>query len=93
MCRKKIVILYLDKKKTKMPNHPCRRKTLATRVIYLALLLTFSVKLERFEIPQRLTLVTEQWTPETELVTASLKLKRKNITVHYRQELDAMYKK
>lgn len=51
------------------------------------------MKLERFEIPQRLTLVTEQWTPETELVTASLKLKRTNISTQYRQELDAMYNK
>jgi len=76
-----------------MPNHLCEKKMIATWVIYKALLSTFSVKLERFEIPQRLTLVTEQWTPETELVTASLKLKRKNISAHYRQELDAMYNK
>jgi len=76
-----------------MPSHLYKQKMIVTWVIYKALLQTFSVKLERFEIPQRLTLVAEQWTPETELVTASLKLKRKNITTHYRQELDAMYSK
>lgn len=49
------------------------------------------VKLEKFEIPQCLMLVTEEWTPETELVTAALKLKRKNITAYYREALDTMY--
>ena len=78
----------------KMPNHLCKRKMIITWFIFTRhCYKLFSVKLERFEIPQRLTLVTEQWTPETELVTASLKLKRTNISTQYRQELDAMYNK
>ena len=48
-------------------------------------------KLEKFEIPQKLTLVTEQWTPETELVTTALKLKRNNINAFYQQALHHMY--
>ena len=49
------------------------------------------MRLEKFEIPQRLTLVTEQWTPDTVFVTAAMKLRRKQITSYYRQTLDAMY--
>ena len=51
----------------------------------------FAAKLEKFEVPQKVTLVKETWTPETELVTAALKLKRKNITSFYQSELQAMY--
>ncbi|XP_028517196.1 long-chain-fatty-acid--CoA ligase 4 [Exaiptasia diaphana] len=50
-----------------------------------------SAKLEKFEIPQKITLVAEQWTPESELVTAALKLKRNNITSFYHDTLQAMY--
>merc|ERR1719334_1014318 len=36
-------------------------------------------KLERFELPQRVCLVSEVWTPDSGLVTDAFKLKRKNI--------------
>merc|ERR1712029_503515 len=38
-----------------------------------------SKQLEKFEIPQALTLISEQWTPESGLITASFKMKRKVI--------------
>ena len=36
-------------------------------------------RLQKFEIPQRLKLVPDIWTPDIDLVTAAFKLKRKNI--------------
>lgn len=47
--------------------------------------------LNKFEIPQSIKLVSEIWTPETDLVTAALKLKRKNIQTRYQNLIDIMY--
>ncbi|XP_068686442.1 long-chain-fatty-acid--CoA ligase 4-like [Montipora capricornis] len=69
----------------------CGNKAITDAVLKDLQAIGKAMKLEKFEIPQRLTLVSEQWTPDTELVTASLKLKRMNITAHYREVLDAMY--
>jgi long-chain acyl-CoA synthetase len=50
-------------------------------------------QLERFETPGAITLVAEEWTPESGLATAAQKLKRKPIQERYQQDLDRMYKK
>lgn len=50
-----------------------------------------SGKLERFEIPQRLTLCQEVWTTDLGLVTDAFKLKRKNIQTRYQQDINRMY--
>ena len=47
--------------------------------------------LERFEIPQRLHLSPEPWTPDTGLVTDAFKLKRKPVQERYQFAIDAMY--
>jgi len=47
--------------------------------------------LERFEIPTRLTLSPETWTPESGLVTAAFKLKRKCIQSLFQPSIDEMY--
>jgi len=47
--------------------------------------------LERFEIPLRLTLSPETWTPESGLVTAAFKLKRKCIQTLFQPHIDEMY--
>jgi len=49
------------------------------------------VKLEKFEIPGATTLCPELWTPESGLVTAAFKLKRKPIQDYYQKELKQMY--
>ena len=46
---------------------------------------------EKFEIPTRLTLSPETWTPESGLVTAAFKLKRKCIQSLYQPSIDEMY--
>ena len=52
-----------------------------------------SGKLEKFEIPKEITLVNEMWNPESGLVTAAMKLKRKAIQNAYQHEIDKMYRK
>lgn len=49
--------------------------------------------LEKFELPGAIHLVSELWTPESGLVTAAFKLKRKPIQDYYQKELKAMYKR
>ncbi|XP_052784060.1 long-chain-fatty-acid--CoA ligase 4-like isoform X1 [Mya arenaria] len=48
-------------------------------------------KLEKFEIPAKLKLVTEVWMPDTGLVTDAFKLKRKVIEEKYKPSLQRMY--
>lgn len=48
-------------------------------------------RLEKLEIPKAVKLVSEVWTPDSGLVTAALKLRRKNIQDHYQILIDRMY--
>ena len=47
--------------------------------------------LQKFELPGVITLIPEQWTLESGLVTAAFKLKRKPIEDYYQKELKKMY--
>lgn len=48
-------------------------------------------KLEKFEIPTKIKLIAEPWTPESGLVTAALKLKRESIKAKYKEDLEKFY--
>merc|ERR1712106_399849 len=48
-------------------------------------------KLEKFELPGAVTLCQELWTPESELVTAAFKLKRKPLQQFYQLDINRMY--
>ncbi|XP_057461651.1 long chain acyl-CoA synthetase 8-like [Actinidia eriantha] len=48
-------------------------------------------KLDKFEIPAKIKLVPEAWTPESGLVTAALKLKREQLKAKFKDELQNMY--
>lgn len=48
-------------------------------------------QLERFEIPRKICLSPEPWTPETGLVTDAFKLKRKELKTHYKDDIERMY--
>ncbi|KAI2656463.1 Long-chain-fatty-acid--CoA ligase 3 [Labeo rohita] len=48
-------------------------------------------QLERFEIPRKIRLSVEPWTPETGLVTDAFKLKRKELKTHYQNDIERMY--
>lgn len=48
-------------------------------------------RLEKFEIPGAVTLTGLEWTPDTGLTTAAMKLKRKPLVDYYSQDIDRMY--
>jgi len=48
-------------------------------------------KLVGFEIPKKIGLVAETWTPESDLLTAAMKLKRKQICDAHKTQLDELY--
>jgi len=52
-----------------------------------------NANLQKNEIPTKIMLVVEDWTPDSGLVTAALKLRRKNIQEKYKQEISKMYGK
>lgn len=47
--------------------------------------------LVEFEIPKKIGLVSEMWTPENNMLTAAMKLKRPMIVNVYKAELDTLY--
>ncbi|KAL6561233.1 Long chain acyl-CoA synthetase 8 [Orobanche minor] len=51
-----------------------------------------AVKLDKFELPAKIRLLPDPWTPESGLVTAALKLKREQLKAKFKDELDNMYK-
>merc|ERR1711997_156032 len=50
-----------------------------------------SKRLEKFEIPRGITLVSELWTPDSGFVTSAMKLKRKPIQTAYQDDINRMY--
>lgn len=50
-----------------------------------------SAGLIKFEIPRAVHLVIDEWTPESGMVTAAFKLKRKPIEIRYKKDIEAMY--
>ena len=66
--------------------------------LFFSLSLMFSNKmsllfsgLEKFELPSALTLIEEAWTPESGLITAAFKLKRKILQGFYQTDINRMY--
>lgn len=47
--------------------------------------------LQKTEIPTKIMLISEDWTPDSGMVTAALKLRRTNIQDKYRMEINNMY--
>lgn len=47
--------------------------------------------LNKMEIPTKIKLCSEEWLPDTGLVTAALKIRRKNIQDYYKSEIRNMY--
>lgn len=48
--------------------------------------------LQRVETPTSIKLCSEEWLPDTGLVTAALKIRRKQIQEYYKSDIMAMYK-
>ena len=49
------------------------------------------LRLEKFELPGAVTICQELWTPDTDMVTAAFKLKRKPIQKFYQNDINRMY--
>lgn len=50
-----------------------------------------AARLEKFEIPAKIILLPEPWTPESGLVTAALKLKREQLKAKFKDDLNKLY--
>ncbi|KAL4185757.1 hypothetical protein AMTRI_Chr10g7530 [Amborella trichopoda] len=48
-------------------------------------------KLDKFEIPAKIMLSPDPWTPESGLVTAALKIKRENLKTKFKEEVHNLY--
>ena len=48
-------------------------------------------ELQKFEIPRKYALIAKTWTPDTGLVTAALKLRRKIIHKEYKEVIELLY--
>ena len=50
-----------------------------------------AAKLDKFEIPAKIKLVPDPWTPESGLVTAAVKIKREQLKNKFKNELNKLY--
>ncbi|XP_057175084.1 long-chain-fatty-acid--CoA ligase 4b [Triplophysa rosa] len=69
----------------------CNHKMMEEEVLKVIKQIAVTNKLERFEVPQKIRLSSEVWTPETGLVTDAFKLKRKDLKQHYINDIERLY--
>ena len=50
-----------------------------------------AVKLAKFEVPSKVILIEELWTPENDMLTAVQKLKRRVIVAKHKAAIDGVY--
>ena len=58
-----------------------------------AILKSYGIKngLKNFEIPAKVLIVLDEWTPDNGLVTAAFKIRRKFIYDEYKKEIEMTY--
>ncbi|KAK2849411.1 hypothetical protein Q5P01_009245 [Channa striata] len=69
----------------------CTHPEMEREVLKEITIVAANIKLQRFEIPLKVHLSPEPWTPETGLVTDAFKLKRKELKNHYLDHIERMY--
>uniref|UniRef100_A0A7N8WSW4 long-chain-fatty-acid--CoA ligase n=1 Tax=Mastacembelus armatus TaxID=205130 RepID=A0A7N8WSW4_9TELE len=69
----------------------CDSKAMEELVLKVITEAALAAQLERFEIPCKIRLSPDPWTPETGLVTEAFKLKRKELKTHYQDDIERMY--
>ncbi|XP_077397918.1 long-chain-fatty-acid--CoA ligase 3a [Festucalex cinctus] len=69
----------------------CKNKLMEELVLKVVTEAALAAQLERFEIPRKIHLSPDMWTPEMGLVTDAFKLKRKELENYYRNEIARMY--
>jgi len=73
-------------------NDLCADKDIIKAVVKTLGIHGIKSNLEKFEIPKMVTLAPEAWTPESGLVTAAFKIKRKVIQTFFQSDIEQMYK-
>ncbi|KAF9608409.1 hypothetical protein IFM89_009775 [Coptis chinensis] len=69
----------------------CKKKETLKEVLGSLMKVGKKVRLEKFEIPAKIKLLPNAWTPESGLVTAALKLKREAIRKEFSEDLSKLY--
>uniref|UniRef100_A0A8C4H369 long-chain-fatty-acid--CoA ligase n=1 Tax=Dicentrarchus labrax TaxID=13489 RepID=A0A8C4H369_DICLA len=69
----------------------CNNKAMEELVLKIITEAALAAQLERFEMPRKIRLSPDPWTPETGLVTDAFKLKRKELKTHYQDDIERMY--
>jgi len=69
----------------------CREKKVVDKVAEACKAKCKEQKLVEFEIPKKFVLISEPWTPENDMLTAAMKLKRPIIAAAHKQEIDELY--
>jgi len=69
----------------------CKNKVILKAVFDSFLDAARTGKLHKQEIPSKVYLETEPWTPETGLITDAMKLKRKVLNEHYKDVVQSLY--
>uniref|UniRef100_A0A671LZQ2 long-chain-fatty-acid--CoA ligase n=1 Tax=Sinocyclocheilus anshuiensis TaxID=1608454 RepID=A0A671LZQ2_9TELE len=69
----------------------CNHTKMEEEVLKVIKEIAVTSKMERFEVPQKIRLSSEAWTPETGLVTDAFKLKRKELKNHYIKDIERLY--
>ncbi|KAJ7515056.1 hypothetical protein O6H91_23G069800 [Diphasiastrum complanatum] len=69
----------------------CEKKEAVAEVLKSLAEVGQKSKLERYEVPTKVKLLAESWTPESGLVTAALKIKRENIKKTFAADLKHLY--
>ncbi|KAM8854501.1 long-chain-fatty-acid--CoA ligase 3a isoform 1-T2 [Synchiropus picturatus] len=69
----------------------CNNNTMEELVLKVLTEAAQAAQLQKFEIPRKIRLSPEPWTPETGLVTDAFKLKRKQLKTRYKEDIERMY--
>ncbi|KAL0973373.1 hypothetical protein UPYG_G00202590 [Umbra pygmaea] len=69
----------------------CNNAAMVDVVLNVITEAALSAQLERFEIPRKIHLSPDPWTPETGLVTDAFKLKRQQLKSKYQDDIERMY--
>merc|ERR1719409_2323757 len=69
----------------------CAHEGVAAAVLKEVTSVCTASKLAKFEMPTKLILIDDLWTPENDLLTAVQKLKRREIVAKHKAQIDAIY--
>ena len=69
----------------------CKNEAVIAAVLKDAKGTCTAAKLAKFEIPTKIVLIDDLWTPENDMLTAVQKLKRREIVAKHQSEIDKVY--